>query len=207
MSPIVYLHGFASSPASRKAAFFRDRFRERGVEIATPDLDGGDFEHLTITGQLSILDRAAGGRPASLIGSSMGGYLAALYAARHPEVSKLVLLAPAFAFPTRWPEALGAAAMEAWRRTGKRAVYHYASGAPRILDYALIEDGRRYEDFPDFRQPGLIFHGTGDDVVPSFLSEQFAASHPNVELRLMPSGHELTDVLDPMWEAIQTFLL
>ncbi len=207
MSPIVYLHGFASSPASRKAAFFRDRFRECGVEIETPELDGSDFEHLTITGQLSILARVARGRPVSLMGSSMGGYLAALYAARHPEVAKLVLLAPAFAFPTRWPDALGAPAMEAWRRTGKRAVYHYASGSPRDLDYALIEDGRRYEDFPDFGQPGLIFHGTADDVVPSFLSEQFAASHPNVQLHLMPSGHELTDVLDSMWQVIRPFLL
>ena len=35
---IVYLHGFASSPASKKAAFFRDRFREVGVEIEIPDL-------------------------------------------------------------------------------------------------------------------------------------------------------------------------
>ena len=27
------------------------------------------------------------------------------------------------------------------------------------LSYQLIEDAAQYEDFPDFRQPALIFHG------------------------------------------------
>ena len=31
----------------------------------------------------------------------MGGYLAALYASRHPEIDRMVLLAPAFGFGTR----------------------------------------------------------------------------------------------------------
>jgi predicted esterase YcpF (UPF0227 family) len=35
---LVYLHGFASGPASTKAQFFRTRFAERGVELAIPDL-------------------------------------------------------------------------------------------------------------------------------------------------------------------------
>src|SRR5690348_17748458 len=53
------------------------------------------FEHLTISGQLGVLERTLQNEPVRLIGSSMGGYLAALYAARHPEVDRLVLLAPA----------------------------------------------------------------------------------------------------------------
>src|SRR5712692_10702133 len=115
---ILYLHGFASGPASKKAAFFRARIPELDV----PDLAQGDFEHLTITGQLAVIERLAAGEPVALIGSSLGGYLAALYAARHPEVSKLVLMAPAFGFLRRWSQSPDAAE---WRRTGFLQVYHY----------------------------------------------------------------------------------
>jgi len=38
------------------------------------------------------------------------------------------------------------------------------------------------------------------------VSERFAASHPNVKLRLLDSGHELMDVLDEMWQDTREFL-
>jgi pimeloyl-ACP methyl ester carboxylesterase len=98
MTPIVYLHGFASSPSSSKAQFFRRKFDERSVPMEIPQLDEGNFEGLTISGQLKVIERAVAGKPAILMGSSLGGYLAALYAARHPEIERLVLLAPAFQF-------------------------------------------------------------------------------------------------------------
>ena len=93
-----------------------------------PDLAAVDFGHLTITGQLAGVERAAAGDPISLIGSSMSGYLAALYAARHPEVARAVLLAPAFGFARRWAESLGAARVEEGLRTGAMYVYHYGEG-------------------------------------------------------------------------------
>ena len=40
-------------PASNKAKFFRSRFAERGTDASTiPQLDEGNFEALTVTGQL-----------------------------------------------------------------------------------------------------------------------------------------------------------
>src|SRR4051794_14055045 len=107
---LIYLHGFASGPQSSKAQFFRRRFEEIGVKMRIPDLTEGDFERLTIGGQLRVIESLAQGEPVSLMGSSMGGYLAALYAARHPEVGRIVLLAPAFGFARRWPLRLGDAA-------------------------------------------------------------------------------------------------
>ncbi|MGH9660493.1 MAG: alpha/beta hydrolase [Bryobacteraceae bacterium] len=201
---IVYLHGFASGPASRKAMYFRDRFAGHGIDLATPDLCPGNFEDLTITSQLAAVEQAA---PEILIGSSLGGYLAALYAARHPEVGKVVLMAPAFAFTKRWPETLGAERVAAWRATGWLDVFHYGAGAMRRLGYQLIEDGARYEDFPDVRQPALILHGREDPVVPARYSEEFASGRPSARLVLFDSGHELTDVLEPMWAEIRSFLL
>jgi uncharacterized protein len=103
----IYLHGFASGPSSRKAQIFKARLEAAGAEVEVPALDGGDFENLTISGQYAIVERLAGGGAVSLIGSSMGGYLASQYASRHPEVEKLVLMAPAFHFHARWPKMIG----------------------------------------------------------------------------------------------------
>src|ERR1035437_5685219 len=105
MNRILYLHGFASSTASSKARFFAERLRAAGALIDIPDLAAGDFEHLTISGQLRVIETAApaagdsappptsghlrvtepapAGEPVALMGSSRGGYLAAIYAARH----------------------------------------------------------------------------------------------------------------------------
>jgi uncharacterized protein len=206
VSRIVYLHGFASGPTSKKAQFFRARFAQLGIGLDIPDLADGQFERLTITGQLGVIERACGGEPVTLIGSSMGGYLAALFAARHAEVEKLVLMAPAFCLSTRWPQTLGQATMDEWQRSGVLKVFHYGEGRTVELGYQLIEDGRRYEDYPEVARPTLIFHGTNDTVVPPDLSVQFARRYPQAQLHLMESDHELLNVLDDMWMETEQFL-
>lgn len=196
----VYIHGFASSPQSRKAAAFRAALAARNIPFAAPEMDGGDFEHLTISGQLGVLERTIAGNSAVLIGSSMGGYLASLYAAAHPEVLRLVLLAPAFGFAERW------------RRTneanpGYLDVFHYGENRMRRVHYGLIQDALQYPAAPDFAQPAWIFHGVNDDVVPVESSRSFAAGHPNVRLTELDSDHELLNVLDPILDEAIPFLV
>ena len=197
---IIYLHGFASGPASKKASFFRERI----PPLEVPDLAAGDFEHLTISGQLELIEDLAGGERVALVGSSLGGYLAALYAAHHPEAAKLVLMAPAFGFVRRWAAAPEA---ESWRNRGYFEVYHYGEKRTCRLSYRFIEDALRYEDFPDFKQPALIFHGVNDDAVPARVSSEFAATHANARLHLLDSDHELLDVLEIIWQGAEPFLL
>jgi len=200
---VVYLHGFASSPLSSKAQFFRRKFAACGVPMEIPRLDEGRFEELTISGQLGVIERAVGGQPAILMGSSLGGYLAALYAARHPEIERLVLLAPAFQFPRRWQERYSP---EDWKREGSILVFHYGDGRERRLGYQFVEDAARYEAEPAFPQQALILHGVRDSVVPAGISSAYAARHPRVKVVLLESGHELTDVLEPMWTQISDYL-
>lgn len=207
MKRYLYLHGFASGPESSKARMLRERFGALGIDLAVPDLNEGDFEHLTITRQLQAVERELRGEPAVVIGSSMGGYVAALYAARHPEVERLVLLAPAFGFARRLPSAMPLSQLEVWKRTGWHEFYHYATDAPARVHYGLIEDGEKYEEFPDARQPTLILHGEFDRDVPLNLSERYAAERPNARLIALPDGHQLLDEFERVWDETSRFAL
>jgi pimeloyl-ACP methyl ester carboxylesterase len=205
---VLYLHGFASSPQSRKAGFFAEKLSDEGFEVHIPDLAAGDFEHLTISGQLKVIERLAANQPAILIGSSLGGYLAALFAARYPNlIRKVILLAPAFGFYNLWTAELGNEKLRIWRENGTISIFHYGNEKEMALAFDLMEDAARFEAFPDVRQPGLIFHGIDDPLVPISQSRSFAAGRKNIQLLEFRSGHELTNVLEDMWQATREFLL
>jgi len=55
MTEFVYLHGFASGPSSQKASAFKKKFKEIGISIYIPDLEGGNFENMTLSSQLNII--------------------------------------------------------------------------------------------------------------------------------------------------------
>ncbi len=184
----LYLHGFASSPRSSKAVAFQSALARAGIPLEVPALDEGDFQHLTISRQLALIERTLHGEPVFLIGSSMGGYLAALYAAGHAEVSGLVLLAPAFGMAERWDARINEP------KPVHIEVFHYGDRAMRRVHYGLIEDALRYPAMPDFRQPALVYHGVRDEVVPVENSRAFVATHANASLTELDSDHELLNV-------------
>ena len=74
------------------------------------------------------------------------------------------------------------------------------------LSYRFIEDALGRKDYPDVRQPALMFHGARDDVVPVKLSRRFASGRPNVTLLETGSGRDLANALDFMWEKTWAFL-
>jgi pimeloyl-ACP methyl ester carboxylesterase len=203
---VLYLHGFASSPYSRKGVFLAARLRESGFTVEIPALDAGDFRNLTVTKQLSLIHHSAASGPLAVVGSSLGGYLAALLAAREPNVRRVVLLAPAFDFHRLWVDELGPARLAEWEQSDALQVFHYGEGRQVPLSYSLMKDAATYEAFPRFEQPGLIFHGENDTVVPISLSEHYVQAHPNCRLVRLQSGHELTDVLEDIWPVAESFL-
>ena len=202
----MYLHGFASSPQSRKAQFFAAKLEGIGWQVSIPDLAEGSFEKLTVGRQLGLVEDLLQGEPAVLIGSSLGGYVAALYAARHPEIERVVLLAPAFGFAGLWAEELGPKRLAEWRETGTIPVFHYGAGREMALGYEFLEDARRFEPYPDVQQPALICHGNADRVVPVEHSVTFAREHASARLVRFESGHELTDVMEDIWQETEKFL-
>lgn len=204
---VIYLHGFASSPSSRKARFFQEKLEALGISFEAPALDQGDFRSLTLTRQLALVEALLPAGGAVMMGSSLGGYLAALLASRHPEIARLVLLAPAFNLYERWKSQMTIEQLEEWQRNGEIPVFHYGAGREMPIGYQFLADAGQYPPFPSFSQPALLFHGLRDDVVPIDFSVHYQESHPNVQLFRMDSGHELTDVLDLIWQPTRDFLL
>lgn len=98
----VMVHGF-SAPYfmfDHLAAAFMDRFYVVRYDLYGRGLsdrpDTAYNQDLYDRQLLQLLDEAAPGRPVLLLGTSMGGLIAAEFAARHPErVAKLALISPA----------------------------------------------------------------------------------------------------------------
>ncbi len=196
----IYLHGFASSPRSSKAQFFRDRFQELELSLLTPDLNQGDFFHLTLTRQIQqVVDLLSPDEQVTLIGSSFGGLTAAWVAQRQPQVCQLFLLAPAFEFAAQWLPRLGAQ-LHQWQTTGALAVYHYTEARPVPLSYGFVEDLQTYDDNALRRPvPTLIFHGTEDEVISIEASRRYTSGRLWVSRVDLDSDHSLSNVQEAIW--------
>ena len=77
---VIYLHGFASSGNSSKSEWLRQQFGECDVEFLSPDLPNRSSQ------AIAYLDEYLAGfadQKICLIGTSLGGFFAAYYAAKY----------------------------------------------------------------------------------------------------------------------------
>lgn len=176
MRRVLYLHGFASGPDSRKGRAFSEYFTRRGYQLQRLDLRVPDRDHLRVSAMLEVVD-AALAEPALLVGSSLGGLVAAHAAAQRDDVPMCVLMAPAFRFVDRWRASLGEERVARWRAGEPLLVDDHAGGPPLEVDFGFYEDAARLDArAPDLRIPTLVFHGRDDDVV-DIASSQIGRAH------------------------------
>lgn len=218
-SSYIYLHGFASSPDSAKAKYFRSHFSSLGIDLKTPDLNQKDFYSLTLTRQLQQIETEffqtqssqsaekvtnLGG--VTIIGSSFGGLTAAWLARRQLSVNQIVLLAPAFQFLSHWLPLLGQQQLEKWQSEEYLPVYHYGEQRYLPLNYQFVADMAQYPEEKLMRSvPTLILHGKHDTIIPIQASRSFAANRPWVQLIELEDDHSLGNLLEEIWEAMQKF--
>ncbi len=115
--------------------------------------------------------------PPVVVGSSMGGLVAAAAARQGAPMARLILLAPAFGFARR---RLSGRRWAGYRRRGTMPTYHHARGRWLTLGPELLADLPRWRDDDQWRLdlPVAILHGRRDDAVPLAESQAFAARQP-----------------------------
>ncbi len=201
----IYLHGFASGPGSAKAIFFQEKFRGLGINLLIPDLNKPDFQSFSLSRNIHTVSQLLPPAPAPviLIGSSFGGLTAAWVAQQYPQVSKIILLAPAFEFLAAWLPVIGTQVQQ-WQAQGYLNVEHHAYGKTMPLSYSFITDQQNYEENElTHPVPTYIFHGDQDEVIPVNASLRFQEHRPWVAVKVLRGDHGLLGNSAEIWQDIQ----
>jgi len=182
MTKFIYLHGFASSPSSKKATAFKEKFKEIGISLEVPDLNGGDFKNMTLTRQMNILSKSLNqsqNERACIIGSSMGAYLAILAAQNSTNIQAVYLMAPGFNFMDRWMRKLNLDYDDEGSWEATVPVFHYRYGETRHIKTRLFKDAMDWNKLELSRNlPTRIVHGINDEVVAIEESRKFVSNRP-----------------------------
>jgi len=205
-SPILYLHGFASSPWGRKVEKLRDLLPSR-YELHARDLNVPSFEKLSFDEMVRVAKGAAEKINAQLlIGSSLGA-LVALELDRKGMGIPLLLIAPALGFGARWVEKLpeGDPVM----------MFNHALGYEVPIHRAFFEDmaARTLEAVPP-APPVSIVMGEADESVPyegvRRVWEEWEGSGrlaPGSRFVSIPGGdHGLVDHVDRIADEVRRML-
>lgn len=159
MKKILYLHGFASSPAGRKVSALRDLLAGRELEIVAPDLNIPSFRRLDFDAMARLAQwEAKRHDPAVIVGSSLGA-LAALEVSRRGARAPLVLIAPAVGFGERWIEKLAPG--------DPLLFFHHAEGRELPIHRRFFEQLAALEvDREPPAVPVAVVMGARDESVP-----------------------------------------
>ncbi|MDZ7628668.1 MAG: alpha/beta hydrolase [Parvularculaceae bacterium] len=214
---VVWLGGFRSDMTGTKAAHLAAWAAGAGRAFLRFDYSGhgdsgGRFEDCVLSDwlgdALAAVDALTEG-PQILVGSSMGGWIAALLALRRPTlVAGVVFIAPApdFTEALLWEKMTGPERDEILRngRLIERSDY---SPEPTIITRALIEDGRQHlllGGAIPIRCPVRIVQGMADPDVPWRHAMTFAEclQTDDLTVTLLKAGdhrlskpHELAEII------------
>jgi predicted esterase YcpF (UPF0227 family) len=153
---IIYLHGFLSSPASKKARQTVEYCRQQGLadRLTVPELTGGPAA--SINQVQSLIDEQRG-RQVGLIGSSLGGFYATCLAERNG--LKATVINPAVQPCLRWREYLGEH-RNYYSDTVHQVTEQHVQEL-KELDVASLKEPENY----------LLLAQTGDEVLDYRLAE------------------------------------
>ena len=195
-------HGFLSNKNSTTNKTLTRSLTEQGIATFRFDFFGqgesdGPFENITVTialGQaLAALDWLAARdyKRIGLVGSSFGGLVAILTAAKKPGLACLALKCPVADFAEVLRLEFGEAGMERWK------THHEipdVTGGPKPvrLHYALYENCLEYDGYEAaamIKIPTLIVQGEKDELVPLHQSSRLmGALKGKRQLEILPGA-------------------
>ncbi len=176
---VVLCHGFLSNKNSTTNKALTRLLLEQGIATFRFDFFGqgesdGPFEQMTLT---TAIDQAwsalelmvtKGYQRLGLTGSSFGGLVSILVAARRPELLALALKCPVVDFPETLRLEFGDERMAHWKKFNE--IPNVAGGPhPVPLQYHLYEDCLMYDAYKEaesIRAPTFIVQGGCDELVP-----------------------------------------
>ncbi len=211
----ITCHGMLSTKDGTKHRLLARELEARGVPLLRFDFAGrgeseGSLLELSYSHQVEDLEAAldylvaSGVERVGLFGSSMGGTVALLTAARSERVVAIATLA-AVAHPSaifeRYP-----AELARWRTRGTLETEAGEVG----LEY--LDDARRHDVIAStaaLLAPLLVIHGERDELVPSSDAHDIAAAARNVSLEIvLGADHRFSDaqLLRPAMRRVAAFL-
>lgn len=202
-SAVILCHGMESSKESEKLVTLSRQLAERGILALRFDFSGsgeseGKFAEMTYSGEVedlrAVYEVVMKYRPKKIgvLGSSMGGTVALLFAAEEKNVAALVTIA-APVHPERFSERLSTPEeTQRWRARGFTQ-YH-----GRRLNVSLLQELEVLDAPKAARKiscPVLVIHGDKDDIVPVEEGRELFAelAAPKRLCIIAGSGHRLTE--------------
>lgn len=154
---VLYFHGFASSPNSRKLTILAEMLGER-VVLNAPDLNVPSFEKLEFAAMMRLARSEAARQPPDVIVGSSLGALVALELVHGGVRAPVVLIAPAMGVGRRWH----------LRFTGDPVrVFHHATNEEAPIHRAFFDEMNEVQ--PESKTPPVpvsIVMGRQDESVP-----------------------------------------
>jgi pimeloyl-ACP methyl ester carboxylesterase len=208
---VVLCHGFLSSKNSTTNKTLTRLLSERGIAAFRFDFFGqgqsaGRFEDITVSlaiGQaMAAIEHVVtrGYRRVGLVGSSFGGLVGMLCAARRPDLACLAFKCPVVDFAEELRLEFGPEELARWKATD--TIPNIAGGTERVrMKYALYEDSLHhiaYEPASRITAPTLIVQGGRDELVPLHQSRRLLDSLAGPKrLDLLPDAdHQFTKAED-----------
>lgn len=182
---LLFITGFLSKRWGNKSKALADVCRQRNWGFCCFDFRGngeseGAFTDYTLCDWLEdarcVTNMLANSSPLTLIGSSLGGWLAWILGQEFPQVKQLVLLAPAFNMMGKRAQEIPHARRQQWEATGWMPWDDDALHRDSPLSWKWVEESealwsRRFD--PLRKVPTRIVHGLQDVVIPPKGSWEF----------------------------------
>ena len=207
---ILFITGFLSKRWGNKSKALSQWCEENGWGFSCYDVRGfGDSEGRFIDYTLSdwiadarlVLDLIKSGAPITIVGNSLGGWIAWLLAQEYQEVERLVLIAPAFNMMGLRARSIDPERCHDWHSAGWMPWDDDPLHKECPLSWKWVEESEAYwkTNFDRLRPVStVILHGEQDAVILPQGSSRFvellqsmAPTFP-IELHLVPGDHRLS---------------
>lgn len=192
---IILLHGFLAS--KEDLYFLAKEFAREGFDALCIDLYGhgetqGEFKELTISKCVNDIHEIISSfremksySKYSLLGYSIGGYIALSYCLKHNGITSSVLCAPVSDFKELFKQA----DIKEWKESNM--LKDIELGININLNYEFYKDGIEifnYKKAHEIKNKTLIIHGSNDSVVPYEQSIKLNETLQNSTLYLIDNG-------------------